>query len=203
MRLFAAVPPPAAVLDDLDRALDRLRDRPGAPRWAKREARHLTLAFFGEVPESRLAALTEALAAVPGRATVHLRLGGAGTFPERGSPRALWVGVDGDVEQLARLARDTRRAARSVGVPVEARPYRPHLTVGRWRATDEVDRSLVSLLDGYRGPHFAVESWALVRSHLGPHPSYETVASWDGTPSGAVGTRRPTPRRSGRTTYQA
>ena len=202
MRLFAAVLPPAAVLDDLDAALAGVRDRPDAPRWARRDAQHITLAFFGEVPESRAAALTQALAAVPGPATVHLRLGGAGTFPERGSPRVLWVGVDGDVEQLARLARDARRAARKVGVPVEGRrPYRPHLTVGRWRPADPADRSVVGVLDGYRGPSFTVDQWALVRSRLGPRPAYETLASWDGTPGDAVGTRRPTSRRS--PSYQA
>ncbi len=171
--------PPSAALDHLDARLAPVRDRVGVPRWAGRGGQHLTLAFFGEVPDARLDALTSALdAALTGHPTVHLRLAGAGTFPERGMPRVLWVGVDGDVEQLARMARSATLAARSAGVPVERRPYHPHLTVGRWRAAGPVDRTVTAALAGYAGPHFAVDDVVLIRSQLGPRPSYETLASW-------------------------
>ena len=86
------------MLDHLDAAVSRVRDRDGAPRWTPRESLHLTVAFFGEVPDRQVDDLTAALAEAetpPG--PVRLRLDGAGTFPGRGPPRVLWVGVDGEV----------------------------------------------------------------------------------------------------------
>ena len=57
--------PPGPALDHLGRSLARLRDRlpdpAHAPRWAGREAQHVTLAFFGEVPVGQVPALTAAL----------------------------------------------------------------------------------------------------------------------------------------------
>lgn len=222
--------PPAPALDHLDGALARLRQRPAAPRWVGRDALHITLAFFGEVPQSQVPALTGALAAALDSPSVHLRLAGAGTFPEWGAPRVLWVGVDGDLEVLAALAGAAADAARSTGVPVDRRPYRPHLTVGRWPAAavsvssagsaatasaavssaasaavspagSPAARPLVAALERYTGPHFTAGEVVLMRSHHGPRARYETVAAWGGTPGGAVGTHRLTPRQD--QSYQA
>jgi len=187
------VVPPADALDHLGGALRRLRDRPGAPRWAGRELQHLTLAFYGEVPQATVPRLVDALGAVVGPA-VHLRLAGAGTFPERGDPRVLWVGVDGDVETLAGLARNAAAAGRSAGVDVDRRPYRPHLTVGRWPAAAAADRRIATALQAYAGPYFAAAEVVLMRSLHGAAHRYETVACWRGAPGDAVGTHRPTPR---------
>lgn len=185
--------PPAPALDHLSGALRRLRDRPGAPRWVARETQHVTLAFFGEVPAAQVPRLTAALAPALAAVEVHLRLAGAGTFPERGDPRVLWVGVDGDAPALAELAAATTDAARSAGVPVDRRPYRPHVTVGRWPAATG-DRRLAAALGNYAGPHFTAGEVVLMRSHHGAAPRYETVAVWGGTSGDTVGTHRPTSR---------
>jgi 2'-5' RNA ligase len=181
VRLFvAAVPPPAALLH-LAGALPR--DLPGGLRWLEPERWHLTLAFLGEVPEQRLGTLTAALgaAAVPGEG-YGLRLAGAGTFPPRGRPTVLWVGiestVDGAADRLGVAAGAVARAARGAGVPVERRPFRAHLTVGRWRPGDTVDRGVVEALRDYRGPAFELTCYVLVRTFLGPSPRYETLAGW-------------------------
>lgn len=124
--------------------------------------------------------------AVAERPPVRLRLAGAGTFPPRGAPRVLWVGVASgsgteaaaELSTLDRTARAVARAARSAGLEVERRPFRPHLTVGRWRPADPADRGVVDALTGYRGPPFRVAEVALVRSHPGPAPRHEPVAAW-------------------------
>ena len=186
--------PPGSVLGHLDGALRRLRDRPGAPRWVGRDLQHVTLAFFGEVPEATVPALTAAVGDALAVAEVHLRLTGAGTFPAKGDPRVLWVGVDGDVEELAELAAAAAEAGRSVGVPIERRAYRPHVTVGRWAHSARGDRQVAAALGNYAGPHFTACEVVLMRSHHGSAPRYETIAAWRGTPGDTVGTRHPTPR---------
>jgi 2'-5' RNA ligase len=187
------VPPPSA-LDHLDGALRRLRDRPGAPRWVGPDLRHVTLAFYGEVPQAQVAALTESVGAAVAEVDVHLRLAGAGTFPAKGDPRVLWVGVDGDLEELAGLAAAAADAGRAAGVPVERRAYRPHVTVGRWAYSAHGDRRIAAALGNYAGPHFTAGEVVLMRSHHGSAPRYEIVATWGGAPGDPVGTHRPTPR---------
>jgi 2'-5' RNA ligase len=180
----AAEPEPAA-LDHLDRALAAVRELPGGPRWIERARWHLTLAFLGELPDDRadrLARLTAALGLVPAHhRAVHLRLSDVGTFPARGTPQVLWVGVGGEqaeLERLAALAKATARAARQAGFRLERRPYRPHLTLGRWRRGDPADRGVTGVLAGYGGPEFRLTELVLMRSHLGPRPSYERLAGW-------------------------
>lgn len=176
--------PPAPALDHLGSVLARLRARPGdgMPVWTDRAGLHVTVAFFGEVPDGRVPALVAALAAAPTPPPVRLRLDGAGTFPERGAPRVLWVGVDGDVDQLAELARSAAAAGAGAGAPARnaGRAYRPHLTVGRWPAAAPAGRGPARALAGYAGPHFAVPDWRLVRSVPGAAGGsrYEPVADW-------------------------
>lgn len=170
--------PPAAALDHLDGALRRLRDRPGAPRWVRRDTQHVTLAFFGEVPSARVPLLTGALGGVLSEVEVHLRLAGGGTFPEKGDPRVLWAGVDGDVEALAVLARAADAAGREAGIDVDRRAYRPHVTIGRWAHSAQGDRRIAAALANYAGPHFTAGEVVLMRSHHGAAHHYELVTSW-------------------------
>ncbi len=157
-------------------AVDRVRDSPGAPRWSAPADLHLTLAFLGEVPHARLAGLLAALGpAVAGSPPVTVRLTGAGRFGSR-RPRVLWAGVEGDVDALAVLADRLAAAARHAGVPADERPYRPHLTLGRWPGAGTPDAGLVEQLAGDHGPAWAVTEVVLWRSP--PGRPYERVIGW-------------------------
>lgn len=150
MRTFVAVRPPPAAVADLRAVLPSWPTMP--ERW------HLTLAFLGEVPDP--AALAPALADVCTRhGPLDLRLAGSGTFG-RGGP--VWVGVDGERVGLSALADDVAQACRELGVDVERRPYRPHLTVGR-RGKPSPAR-----LASYAGPSWTASEVELVASLLGP-----------------------------------
>ena len=69
MRLFAAVLPPEDVVRALAVEVGRLRELPGADRmrWTERAGWHFTLAFYGEVGEELVPALTERLARAAAR----------------------------------------------------------------------------------------------------------------------------------------
>jgi 2'-5' RNA ligase len=107
-----------------------------------------------------------------------LRLVGGGRFGSLRRPQVAWAGLDGDVRPLTELAGRLAGVARSLRLPVEDRPFRAHLTVGRWRPRQPGDGALLERLDGYRGPAWPVSEVLLLRSHLGPSPRYETVAAW-------------------------
>jgi 2'-5' RNA ligase len=140
---------------------------------------HLTLLFLGAVPPAAvpplLAAAVPAVAATP---PLTLRLAGGGRFGSLRRPQVAWAGLEGDVEPLVELAARLLAAAGALGLPVEDRPFRPHLTLGRWRPRAPADGALPDRLAGYRGLDWPVTEVCLLESHLGPKPTYETVGAW-------------------------
>ncbi|MGY1615656.1 RNA 2',3'-cyclic phosphodiesterase [Geodermatophilus sp. SYSU D00691] len=178
-RLFFAVDPSPEARAHLVAALEPLRGAPGEPRWTAPERWHLTLLFLGDVPAGTVPALVEAAGgAVACAPAMTLRLAGGGRFGTRRRPQVAWAGLDGDVPALTALAGRLAGVARSLRLAVEERPYKPHLTLGRWRPGRPADGSLTDRLAGYEGPVWPVTEVLLLRSHLGPAPRYETVATW-------------------------
>jgi 2'-5' RNA ligase len=173
------VTPPGDARADLAAAVAPLRELPGTPRWTAPERWHLTLLFLGTVPEDRVARLREGLgAAVAGTPPMTLRFAGGGRFGSRRRPQVAWAGVEGDVEPLGELAVRLACAARRLKLPVEVRPFRAHLTLGRWRPGAPADADVVDRLAGYRGPDWPVTEVQLLQSHLGPKPRYDAVETW-------------------------
>ncbi len=69
----------------------------------------------------------------------------------------------------------SRPLAHGLGLPVEDRPFRPHLTLGRWPPRRPADGDLPTRLAGYRGPDWPLAGLALVRSTGGRH---EPLTAW-------------------------
>ena len=103
-----------------------------------------------------------------------LRLAGGGRFGSLRRPQVAWAGLDGDVGPLVDARRPAgRRRPRALRLPVEDRPFRPHLTLGRWRPGQPADGALTDRLAGYRGPAWPVTEVRLLESHLGPSRTYD------------------------------
>jgi RNA 2',3'-cyclic 3'-phosphodiesterase len=119
-----------------------------------------------------------AAAAVAATGPLQVQLAGAGRFGSRHRPAVCWAGVSGGVRELTALADRLAGAARAAGLTVDDRPYRAHLTLGRWRPGRPADGDLPDRLASYRGPQWPVREVVLWRSHLGPEPRYDRVAAW-------------------------
>lgn len=178
MRLFAALDPPADVRDSLAAALDR--DAAANLRWVPPEQWHITLAFYGDVDERKVDGLTDGLARAAARTgSFGVRLAGAGSFPHNATKaRAVWAGLDGEVDAMRRLADRCAGAGRRARIPVENRKFRPHLTLARARR-DPVDvTGLVTGLASYVGPWWQVTSLRLVHSTLGSAVNHRPLGEW-------------------------
>jgi 2'-5' RNA ligase len=159
-RVFAAVRLPAELTDGavaVQRGLDgQLVD----VKWVEPENLHLTLRF---------------------RFTI--RLGGVGTFPGRGRPRVIWIGITDGGERLAAMAAALEQAFVARGLGPGDRAFSPHLTLGRVRdpnqrsrgrgqrrervplqATEAMHAAIAGA--GYGPADFEVREVALVESHL-------------------------------------
>jgi RNA 2',3'-cyclic 3'-phosphodiesterase len=186
MRLFVAIGPSAAVLDDLDAQAGPLRSGRQDLRWTSREAWHVTLAFLGQVDQAAAARLLPRLERAARRHfTFRLAFTGAGAFPSASRANVLWCGVSGDRMALADLAASVAAGASRAGAPPpdRGRRFQPHLTLARCRMPADVTE-LVAALAGYRGPAWTADRIHLVHSRLGAseQPRYATLGSWPLSP---------------------
>ncbi len=184
IRLFIAVPVPAAALEACRVLIDSVRTAPAgkAARWVRTENLHLTLRFLGATPPDRGPAVADVLrTAAAGRRPFPVLLAGAGAFPSVMRPRALWIGIHDGAPDLGAIASELDAPLAALGWPPEGRPFRPHLTVARTDAASIADgaaaaAALMRAAAGWR-VSFTADRLVLCRSHLGRGaPRYETVA---------------------------
>jgi RNA 2',3'-cyclic 3'-phosphodiesterase len=182
MRLFVAIAPSAAALDELDALARPLRAGRGELRWTSRDAWHVTLAFLGQVDEAAAARLLPRLERAAHRHhAFRLAFTGAGAFPTATRANVLWSGLSGDRRALAHLAESVAAGASRAGAPPpdKGRRFQPHLTLARCRMPANVTE-LVAALASYQGPLWIADRIHLVRSRLGAteQPRYVTLGSW-------------------------
>jgi len=127
----------AVLLDEQTRRsvsaqIDRLRPLSKAVAWVPPHNLHLTLRFLGDQTEEQLAEVVPALAeAASGVPTFTLSLKGLGAFPSLDQPRTLWVGVSEGVQEVQALQARVAEALERRGVPIEARAWQVHVSIGR------------------------------------------------------------------------
>lgn len=173
--MFVAVELPEAVRVSLAATMERLRAAGAGEglRWVRPESLHITLKFLGAVEEGRVPAIHTALRlGVRDAAPFTLRAAGLGSFGGRRNLRVVWVGVGGETEALASLARRVEAALEPLGFPGEGRPFAAHLTLARVReeapaAERERVHGLLSRVESVEAPVFRVASCSLMRSTLG------------------------------------
>lgn len=170
MRLFFAVWLPDEVRSHLASIVERQSEQHRSYRWVGPELLHVTLVFLGEVPETRLSELIDA-----GRRTAAmapagmLRLGEPGHFGSPRTPRALWVGLGGDVEALRCLHAVLVQELTESDFRSEERHFSPHITVARRRASARRDEATPWPPRGPMRPlAIPLRSFALVESCLTP-----------------------------------
>ena len=161
LRLFVALWPDEATRAQLQAVADAWRWPPGARRYAPADW-HVTLCFLGAVPAQRLEALRAALA-VPWTPCT-LRLTHAQCWP-RGLAVLTATAVPA---ALATLHRRLGRAVEALGLPVERRPLRPHVTLARRADGAEPPPAVVPLA-------WPVSAYALVQSSGEPARRYRIL----------------------------
>lgn len=164
MRLFFALWPDDATRAALAGAAALLNLRDGRP--VRRADLHLTLAFLGEVPEARVAALCAMASAL--RATgFELDIAAAGWWRRS---RVAWLAPTQVPAALTRLA-----AALTAGAGLAADAvgnYRPHLTVARGVRRPPGLLSAFSVL-------WPVQDFALISSISDAQGArYQVLAQW-------------------------
>lgn len=144
-------------------------------RWVPQENYHVTLNFLGEITEDKIVILKEMLTQLAHHhAYFHLKLHGLGAFPSDKEGRVLWIDVQNSLA-LRSLQEDCESRLLELGFQLEARPYKPHLTIARLRNPRHVADMIYPLVRQSFG-ELEVKSLTLYESRLGgAFPVYEPL----------------------------
>ena len=178
IRCFLAVDLDPEVIASICQAITRLKQVMPSLRWVPPANFHLTIKFLGAIEQSQIdplaVALDEQLRPFP-RFSINAK--GLGVFPDSRRPKILWVGFAGD--QLLRLANHAEMVLQPLGFVPEIRPYKPHLTIGRWRQFERPPNALSADLMKWRDYEFGesfIDKVILYQSVLKPEgASYQTL----------------------------
>jgi RNA 2',3'-cyclic 3'-phosphodiesterase len=106
-------------------------------KWVETTNIHITLKFFGETEESRIAEIIEGLNMV---ATKHkpfkFYIKGAGVFGSSYDPRVIWFGIK-ENKELQNLSTDVLNSMEMIGWAKDRQNIIPHLTMGRIKHVDD------------------------------------------------------------------
>lgn len=183
IRSFLAFELPPEIREQIGEISMELRKSRLPARWAREENIHLTIVFLGSVDENVVEDLKERVGSVvKGFTGFKARLSGVGVFPNLRKPRVLWTGLEGDIEGLSRLRDELQDALKVFDLREEKRPFRAHLTLGRFKDRLEDDEELKWILDRYHdiaSELCSLDELVLFKSDLKPGgPVYTKMASW-------------------------
>jgi RNA 2',3'-cyclic 3'-phosphodiesterase len=180
MRLFVAVDVDDPARASIGAEQSRLRSNASggsALRWVRPEQLHMTLVFLGNVDDARAEAVACAYAEPFARPPFDLLFRGLGVFPPGGAPRALWVGVAEGEAELRDLQRELAARAHRLQIPLEERPFSPHLTLARWKTSRASDRRILDHASTSALARVRVDCATLYRSQLSSSgPAYTALA---------------------------
>jgi RNA 2',3'-cyclic 3'-phosphodiesterase len=139
VRLFLAINLEPAMRRSVIDATAPLREAAPSLGWMDESRLHLTLKFLGERSDALLEPLKDAMTTV---ASAHrsfpMRVAEVGAFPNFRRARVVWMGIGRD-PRLEILHHDVEVACERLGLALEGRAFRPHLTLARVRDKTDVE----------------------------------------------------------------
>ena len=169
-RLFVAIDLPESTAQ----LLEGLNPNIQGVRWSAREQLHLTLAFFGYVEAAAEDMLREKLQAIQFH-SFFLPIVGTGTFPPKGPPKILWIGVGFGHPHLFQIHKRVQEAALAARLEPELRSWHPHFTLARCRdVSRQTLQPFLRKTAAFDAGLIKVEQFHLYSSKLSPSGSVHT-----------------------------
>jgi len=141
------------------------------------EIMHLTLRFLGEIPQSTVQKVSQAMDELHFQ-QFEAEFSGVGVFPNLRRISVVWVGVTRGGEQLVEIFRQLEPKLRQLGLPPDSKGFSPHMTVARVRSGINKE-ALARCIEGMGEVQFgrmSVNAVRLKKSTLTPQgPFYTTI----------------------------
>ncbi len=121
--------------------------------WLEPENMHITLSFFGEVPDVEVPGLCKEIADAASKnefasqGPFEILVERAGCFPNALTPRVIWMGIGRGYEKLMSLHESIADITYMRGIPKDRHDYNPHLTLGRLRKGGRWNPELLTIIE--------------------------------------------------------
>jgi len=137
---------------------------------------HITLKFLGDIPESQVAPITDALTKVD-CSPFTARVTGVGVFPKPTYMKVIWLGAQGEFKHLHS---EVERVLKSFRFKKDRGTFTAHATLARVRHLDNTSREqlaqIIARLQDIDLGDFTVDFIAFKKSTLTPRgPIYKTL----------------------------
>jgi 2'-5' RNA ligase len=183
IRSFLAFELPVEIREQIRVISKELKKMALPVRWVTVDNIHLTIVFLGSVNEDTIGDIEEKVnAVVKGFSAFEIKLNAVGAFPHWKRPRVIWIGLNGDRGILSNLRDELQKELKTLGFMPEKRPFRPHLTLGRFKGPIDRDEDMKWICDRYRDINsdlYQLNELILYKSDLKPDgPVYTRMATW-------------------------
>src|SRR5439155_17540539 len=143
-------------------------------QYTSDEQIQITLDYFANVPEDVDLRLREKLSAIRFGA-FFMPISGIGTFPPKGPPKIIWIGVGAGHPHLFQVHKRVQEAALAAGLEPELRPWHPHITLARCHHSSAANaRPFLKKVSGFDAGMIRVAAFHLYSSKLTPAGSIHT-----------------------------
>ncbi len=174
MRLFLGITFKDEIRDKIAPFLTQLTSESISGRAIAPENVHLTLIFLGDIDDSKIESLKDAIQVEACAFDLWIR--DVGFFLSMRQGSTIYLGVEA-VPDLMALEAKLQEALSSIGFKTDQRTYHPHVTIGR-KIVFKTKDTLSRLREDAPSLRFYVQSFELIKSSLnGNKPIYETIAS--------------------------
>jgi len=177
IRTFIAFDSPEKVKEEISLLQRELAQSSADVKWESSDKFHVTIKFLGDVRVSILDdVIGEAEAAVKNFPSFGVGFGSLGAFPDKRSPRVIWIGCDNPDGTLRKIKESLDRSLQRFGFEIEKRQYHAHITLGRVKSTKGIGNLTPKLEKLNFEPHNAtIETIHVMKSLLSPEGAEYSV----------------------------
>lgn len=152
MRFFIALDIPDNSQKELEEVQQKLKLLIPGANFTDPEKLHLTIAFIGEQSPEFKEKLTEIIqTSASGISPFSVTPSYIDGFPHLHTANTLWVGVNGEIDELYELRHHIKDGLSSLGLPVDQRRFVPHIAIAKlnhFRLKKDVEKQMDEIMSG-------------------------------------------------------
>ena len=166
IRLFIALVIPEEVISVVLSERDKILGDEKNIRWEPKEKLHITLKFLGDTKKSLVEQICTELETVVKRTEpLKLDLNKFGVFKREREPKILWVGMK-ESKPLSNFVDEIEESFCKFGYTKEGREFKPHITLLRFRGSEDTNKILKLLEVSLPSLSFYAKKVSLIKSEL-------------------------------------
>jgi 2'-5' RNA ligase len=148
IRLFIALGIKQSIKNYLAEIINEFKSKGGKIKWVEPDNMHLTLKFLGNTEYSLVDGIKVQLDSLKADLTpIKSDLCNLGGFPNLKKPKVIWIDLEKNRDQIIELAKRIDTSLAEIGFASESKLFKPHLTLGRIKKDDDLEKLTDYLTD--------------------------------------------------------